>query len=158
MRISQLVLILMLLGIVLVSGCANQPQNQPAPPPYIPPIDLKISPDTSLNAPIELGDNQTNLFTLTIKKLDEANKPTYFVLKFKPSNPDYLYPIEAESNTKIKEKQTEMLTQKGREFTYQFRVLGRKVPGQPESPWKMDIEVLYNNTILKQQPIYITVK
>ncbi len=150
---SSVILILMLLGVVFVSGC-----EQAAPPPYTPQIDLKISPDISPNAPIEMGDNQTKLITLYITKLDDGNIPTYFVLKFKPSNPDYLYPIEAESDTKFEEKQTDILTQKGRVFQYQFRVLGRKVPGQPESPWKMDIEVLYKNTKLKKQTLDITVK
>jgi len=147
------VLISMLLGIVIISGCSNPPK-----PPYIPVVDLVISPVTSLSAPMELSDNNTALFKLIVTKSDNMNTPTSFVLRFKSSNPDYFSAIEAESNTKIEEKQTEVLTQKGREFQYQFRVLGKKVNGQSMSPWTMDIEVLYNNTILKKEILYIAVK
>lgn len=159
MRIKSIMLTLMLLGAVFVSGCFGPPSPQQPPPPYKPEIDLKISPDTLPNTPIELNDNQTELIKLTVTKLDDKNISTYFVLKFKPSNPQYLESIEAESDTKLEEKTTETLTQKGREFPYQFRVRGRKVLGQTESRWTLDIEVFYNNsTFLKRKTLDILVK
>lgn len=143
------VIIVMLLGIVFVSGC-----EQPSQPAYIPKVDFIVSPTA-----IDVNDNQiSNLIAVTITKKDTENKPTNFVLKFTPSNPDYAYPIDAESNEKVEQKETGNLTTYGREFKYQFKVFGKKVSGQPISPWKIDIELLYNNTTLNERSLDITVK
>ncbi len=122
---------------------------------YVPEVSFELS-----TYSINVNDNQisTDLITATVTKLDDKNIPTKFVLKFKPSNKDYVYAVDSETNEKITEKTTEILTQKGRKFQYQFKVLGKKVVGQPESPWEITIELYYNNTKMKEQTLNVVVK
>ncbi len=149
MKTKSVLLTLMLLGIVLVSGCNNQ-----QPPPYSPKVDFTVSPSA-----IDINDNQTsNLIEVTITKKDTENKPTKFVLKFKQSNPDYMYVVDPESKEKVEQKETEILTEYGRNFQCQFKVFGKKMSGQDYSPWNIIVELYYNNTKIDERRLYVTVR
>lgn len=145
-----IILILILFGILFITISKDSSQ----PPPYTPEVDFIVSPTT-----IDVNDNQTsNLVAVTITKKDTKNIPTKFVLKFKPSNPDYTYAIDAESKEKVEQKDTETLTEYERNFNYQFKVFGKKVSGATYIPWKINIELFYNNTKIGVRTLDVTVK
>jgi len=129
--------------------------NPPKQPPYTPDIRLDLS-----RYDISIKDNQTSaeLIRATITKLDEKEIPTRFQLKFVPSNPDYLYPVD-DYGRKITEITTDELISKGREYSYQFKVFGKKVLGQTTSQWSITVEVFFNNTKLegKEKTLTVTV-
>jgi hypothetical protein len=148
------VIIMMLLGIVFVSGCNQPSPPQDTPEVYNPKPYFEVSP-----AAIDVPDNQfSGIIEINVTKLDDMKIPTNFILKFSSSNPEYVYPVDAKSNQKIYERETGNLTLRDSKEIYDFMVFGKKMSGQDFSSWNINIELYYNNKKIDERRLNVTVR
>lgn len=156
MKIEKVtILLLILLGIAIVSGCTEKPNLEvPTSKVYKPNVYFEVLP----NAVTVTDNNFSGIIEINVTKLDDLKIPTNFILKFSSSNPEYVYPIDAKSNQKIYERETGNLTLKHSKDIYDFIVFGKKMSGQDYSPWNINIELYYNNTKINERRLNITVR
>ncbi len=137
---SNIIVIAIVFLLILSMGCIKTNQQ------YSPKASLDIKP-----AVIQIkNDTMSPLITATITKTDSDNIPTKFIIKFVPSNPKYVKVINPETDKNMTQLTSETLTEKGRTDVKQFKVYAEKIEGQEKSEWSVNVELVYNGTVLKK--------
>ena len=135
---NKLIVIAILFVLVFSMGCIKTNH------PYFPKASLDIKP-----AVIQIKNStDSQLITATITKTDSDNVPTKFTIKFIPSNPKYVKIINPETEKNMTQITSETLTEKGRTDIKQFKVYAEKIEGQEKSEWSVNVELVYNGTVL----------
>jgi hypothetical protein len=140
--------VILLIGVVLISGCINPPN----PPPFKPSVELELD-----KSSITVTDNtiSTDFITATITRLDNENIDTVFLLKF-PERKQTVYPTDVDGH-RITELQTKPLKGQNCKDTLQFKIFGTK--GEDiYSVKSLKLELWWNNTKIDNQDKTIEVK
>jgi len=135
MRYVKQLIILLILVFVVISGCIK-------PSPFSPKVEFYLD-----KYSISINDNtiSSEFVTARIKRLDNENISTTFVLKFiQPSN---VYVVDVDGN-KISELSTKSLKGSEAEDVLQFKVFGKKGEAK-EAKYEIRIELWWNNTKLQ---------
>jgi len=141
---GQIEIIAIVIIIVVILGIIYFVFNPPEPAPFTPNVDFKLD-----KYNIEVNDNKISLEFRKgiIKRLDDENIPTVFVMKFKQGQNYYAVDIDG---NKITELPTRVLKGQGAEDTLQFKVFGSK--GEAEkATYQIEIELWWNNTKLENK-------
>lgn len=87
-----------------------------------------------------------------VKRLGiNKSEPITVKLVFNASNPNYLWVIDPLTSKKIDFKLIDIVPEDNAIAVNQFRISGKKVPGQKTSPWSLQI-----SAIVKSKPIIST--